>query len=145
MSKKDLSTSVFLKDSKKPDHHFRMCEMQFRTSNWHTRHVKLGKHNEKSNGVQHSIKLLLQSSLIVQMFLSSRYMRSENDFDNYNSCADITRDDIKRGFARKYESRSKSTFSNYLKCRILLLFNQSVNQQPGQIEHSKKASKHEAA
>ena len=65
-------------------------------------------------------------------------MRTANYFDNENAFIDMSREELKRGFARKDICQSKSTLSENLKSHILLLFNKGIKQQKEQIEKSKK-------
>ena len=121
------------------------CELKFGTKGWYNRHMNLGKHKEIAKCMQHRVGVLLHSSLSDQVILSSRHVRAKADFDDDDAIAiDLNRKEIKRGFARKDTERSKSVFSKHLKLHVKELFDLGVNSTTGQIEKSKKVSKHEA-
>ena len=121
-------------------------KLKFRTKGWYDKRVKCGKHKEKAKGFQHKVGLFLHSSLSDQVTLSSHHARAKVDVDEDDTIEiNLDRKEVQCGFTRKDRERSKSVFSEDAKLCVKELFNLGVNSATGQIEKSKKVSKHEAA
>ena len=109
-----------------------ICELKFGTQGWYNRHMKLGKHEELSKGLQHRAGILSHSSLSDRVVLSSMHVILESEFDDENDVEiDFNMNELKRSFTRKDKERINSAFSEHLKTHAKELFDLGVNSKTG--------------